>query len=74
MDGDKSRVVTARLPSGAPVQVELAEPESSDGMASVGLRDLDLDKALGAVGAAGQGAGGPGAPAGPGDPGAAGHG
>ena len=39
-------VVTARLPSGAPVRVEVAAPESGDGMTSVGLRDLDLDKAL----------------------------
>jgi hypothetical protein len=42
-------VVTARLPSGVPVRVEVAEPESGDGMTSVGLRDLDLDKALDAV-------------------------
>ena len=39
MDGDRSRIVTARLPSGEPNRVELAEPESSAGMTSVGLRD-----------------------------------
>lgn len=50
MDGSGSRIVTARLPSGVPIRVELAEPESSDGMTSVGLRDLDLDEALDAVG------------------------
>jgi hypothetical protein len=44
------RVVTARLASGAPVRIVLAEPESGDGMTSVGLRDLDLDKALDAIG------------------------
>jgi hypothetical protein len=42
-------VVTARLPSGVPIRVEVARPESGDGMTSVGLRDLDLDKALDAV-------------------------
>ena len=42
-------VVTARLPSGVPVRVEVAAPESGDGMTSVGLRDLDLDKALDTV-------------------------
>ncbi len=42
-------VVTARLPSGAPVRVEVAGPESGDGLTSVGLRDLDLDKALDTV-------------------------
>lgn len=44
MDGSGSRVVTAWLPGGVPVRVELAESESSDRMTSVGLRDLDLDK------------------------------
>lgn len=48
--GVGGRVVTARLPSGVPVRVMLAEPEPSDGMTSVGLRDLDLDRALEAVG------------------------
>jgi hypothetical protein len=42
-------VVTARLPSGAPVMVEVAGAESDDGMTSVGLRDLDLGKALDTV-------------------------
>lgn len=42
-------VVTAKLPSGAPVMVEVAGTESDDGMTSVGLRDLDLGKALDAV-------------------------
>jgi Trypsin-co-occurring domain 1 len=42
-------VVTARLPSGAPVRVEVAGAESSDGMTSVGLRDLDLGNALDTV-------------------------
>ena len=42
-------VVTARLPSGMPVRIEVAAPESGDGMTSVGLRDLELDKALDAV-------------------------
>jgi hypothetical protein len=44
------RVVTARLPSGLPVRVELAAPVAGDGMTSVGLRDLDLSDVLGAVG------------------------
>jgi hypothetical protein len=48
--GKTMTVVTALLPSGAPVRVEVAAPESSDGMTSVGLRDLDLDKALDVVG------------------------
>ena len=43
-------VVTAVLPSGAPVRVEVAAPESGDGMTSVGLQDLNLDKALDVVG------------------------
>ena len=43
-------VVTALLPSGAPVRVEVAVPEPGDGMTSVGLRDLDLDRALEVVG------------------------
>jgi hypothetical protein len=42
-------VVTARLPSGAPVRIQVTGPESGDGMTSVGLRDLDLDNALDAV-------------------------
>ncbi len=45
-----SRVVTARLPSGMPIRVEVVGSQSDDGMTSVGLRDLDLDKALDTVG------------------------
>jgi hypothetical protein len=41
-----TRVVTARLPSGEPVRVAVAASESGDELTSVGLRDLDLDKAL----------------------------
>jgi Trypsin-co-occurring domain 1 len=48
--GKTMTVVTALLPSGAPVRVEVAAPESGDGLTSVGLRDLDLDKALDVVG------------------------
>jgi hypothetical protein len=43
-------VVTARLPSGVPVRVELAGPGAGDGLTSVGLRDLDLSGALDTVG------------------------
>jgi len=48
MNGDANApdVITARLPSGAPIKVEVAGLESGDGMTSVGLRDLDLDSAL----------------------------
>ena len=51
MNGAESgpAVVTARLPSGVPVRVELAGPGPGGGMASVGLADLDLDRALDAV-------------------------
>lgn len=42
-------VVTAKLPSGVPVRVEIAESDADDGMTSVGLRDLDLSNALDAV-------------------------
>jgi Trypsin-co-occurring domain 1 len=42
-------VVTAKLPSGVPIRVEVAESGSGDEMTSVGLRDLDLDKALDTV-------------------------
>jgi Trypsin-co-occurring domain 1 len=38
--------MTARLPSGEPVRVAVTASESGDGMTSVGLRELDLDKAL----------------------------
>ncbi len=48
-DADAPDAVTARLPSGAPVKVEVAGLDTSDGMTSVGLRDLDLDSALDAV-------------------------
>jgi hypothetical protein len=48
--GNAPRVVTARLPSGVPVRVEMAGPDSGDGMGSVGLRDLDLSTALDTVG------------------------
>ena len=52
MNGDDyvARVVTARLPDGVPIRVELAEPVPVGGMQSVGLGALDLDKALDAVG------------------------
>ncbi len=48
MNGDASAadVLTARLPSGAAIKVEIAGLETGDGMTSVGLRDLDLDSAL----------------------------
>jgi hypothetical protein len=49
-EGDAARVVTARLPSGIPVRVEVAGSGSADGMSSVGLSDLDLNTALDAVG------------------------
>jgi hypothetical protein len=42
-------VVTAKLPSGVPVRVEVVGSELGDGMTSVGLRDLDLSKALDTV-------------------------
>jgi hypothetical protein len=45
-----AKVVTARLPSGVPVRVELAGQGAGDGMTSVGLRDLDLGGALDTVG------------------------
>jgi len=44
------RAVTAQLPSGVAVRVQIADDGSGDGMTSVGLRDLDLDKALDSVG------------------------
>jgi hypothetical protein len=49
-DGSGTRVVTANLPNGVPIRVEVSESESTDGMANVGLRDLDLGRALEAVG------------------------
>lgn len=46
-----AEVVTAKLPSGVPVRVELAGPTAGgDGLTSVGLRDLDLSTALETVG------------------------
>jgi hypothetical protein len=51
MNGDTDRtVVTALLPSGIPVRVEVPGSGSADGMTSVGLRDLDLGEALDRVG------------------------
>jgi hypothetical protein len=47
---DAPQVVTATLPSGVPIRVELSEPGSGDGMTSVGLTDLDLSAALDRVG------------------------
>jgi hypothetical protein len=48
--GNNARVVTAKLPSGTPVRVEVSGPDAGDGMTSVGLRDLDLSTALDAIG------------------------
>jgi Trypsin-co-occurring domain 1 len=48
--GDAPRVVTATLPNGVPVRVELAAADAGDGMTSVGLKDLKLDAALDTVG------------------------
>jgi hypothetical protein len=45
-----TETVTALLPSGVPVRVELAGPGAGDGITSVGLRDLDLGAALDTVG------------------------
>lgn len=52
MNGDDrpAEVVTAKLPGGALVRVELAGPGAGDGMTSVGLRDLDVSAALDTVG------------------------
>ena len=51
MDGAESatRVVTTKLPSGAPIRVEVAGPDFGDEMTSVGLRELDLGTALDTV-------------------------
>jgi len=51
MNGTDSgmEVVTARLPSGVPIRVEVIGSDSGDGLTSVGLRDLDLDHALDTV-------------------------
>jgi NTP-dependent ternary system trypsin peptidase co-occuring protein len=43
-------VVTAKLPSGIPVRIEINASDATDGVTSVGLRDLDLGTALDAVG------------------------
>ena len=47
-----TRVITAVLPSGIPIKVEIAQPGAGDEdeMASVGLRDFELDKALDSLG------------------------
>jgi hypothetical protein len=52
MNGDENAtgLVTAKLPSGVPIRVAVIGSEPGDGLTSVGLRDLDLDKALDAVG------------------------
>jgi hypothetical protein len=52
MDGAERvpAVVTAVLPSGEPVKISLVSAGSGDGMASVGLHDLDLSAALDRVG------------------------
>jgi hypothetical protein len=47
---ERTETVTARLPSGVPVRVELAGPGAGDGMTSVGLLNLDLSGALDTVG------------------------
>ncbi|GIG00138.1 CU044_2847 family protein [Catellatospora citrea] len=49
-DRGVERVVTAYLSSGEPVRVVLSEAGSSDGLTSVGLRDLELERALAAIG------------------------
>jgi Trypsin-co-occurring domain 1 len=45
-----TRTVMATLPSGVPIRVEIAGPDSGDGMTSVGLKDLELGTALDTVG------------------------
>jgi Trypsin-co-occurring domain 1 len=46
-----TRVITAVLPSGMPIKVEIAQPsDDEDEMASVGLRDLEVGKALDSLG------------------------
>jgi hypothetical protein len=45
-----TRVVTAVLPSGMSINVEVAQPGGDDEMASVGLHSLELDKALDSLG------------------------
>jgi hypothetical protein len=46
---NSTRVVTARLPSGIPIKVEVSGAPADDGMASVGMQDFNLDKALDTV-------------------------
>jgi hypothetical protein len=46
----RPRAVTAALPSGVPIRVELAESGNGDGMSSVGVRDFELGTALDAIG------------------------
>jgi Trypsin-co-occurring domain 1 len=48
--GNATSVVTAKLPSGVPVTVEVGGSASGDGLTSVGLHDLELSKALDSVG------------------------
>ncbi len=48
--GNATSVVTAKLPSGVPVTVEVGGSASGDSMTSVGLHDLELSKALDSVG------------------------
>jgi len=43
-------LVTAVLPGGSPIKVEITGSGSGDGMTSVGLHDLDLGAALDRVG------------------------
>jgi Trypsin-co-occurring domain 1 len=48
---DVVQTVTAKLPSGVSIKVEaVAGRDSSDGLASAGLKDLDLSAALDSVG------------------------
>ena len=51
MDGSENtaRVVTAKLPSGAPIRIEVLEAGYVDGITNVGLQDFDLNKALDTV-------------------------
>jgi len=48
-DGGTS-MVTVALPSGIPIMVEVSGAASGDGVASVGLRDLQIGGALDTVG------------------------
>ena len=47
---DVLQTVTAKLPSGLAVKVEAVGSDSSDGMTTAGLKDLDLSVALDSVG------------------------